>query len=400
MSIDNLIASVKSRQNTRGVTSRKELQPAPIIEQHLNKIRSKRDRLAYNLVLSWHKNNEAVKSKLLEKNTLSYMDLLLVLNHEYSLAQEITIDRSILFERLEHAIVKAEVEVVYGELWKLAYHNEIKARLNNCVELAPAGPAAVNQPIKGEDGRYRNEKLRACFSQMYGVAMDKGLMLGSVTINLNEKYIDKIYEQKSVVPVKDALRYRLDAFLPANTPNRAFVFEIAGERGIHLHGFVLFERQDETALRKSLRKLGTSNPNSVMIKTSHESYRQPALYELMQAFEEYGRDVLWTQVRQRTSLTVGAADYLSKDLGKRTLPGGQPSRVLTNSGDKIPGMSFEDFYFARKGLIDCLVSKVRNDWETGDQDAMISALVQNSKGLSNVQRLFTSPELEYLREEP
>lgn len=350
--------------------------PITEVSRLLGKAQSKADITAFNAVHSYHRSSENVVDKLRKSSVNTCLKFILSLNNEFSIAkdlfgEELAVDKTHLLSAFRQGYDECYDDWIHKML-----REELKSRINNCLLLAASKSAQpVNKAIRCDDGRYRNNKLRSLFNQLYGTAIREDMGFSAFTVKLHDDFSSGSVSAELADQIKRKLVYHLKRLFTVDSFAGAFSFEISKNKETHhIHGLILYPKAGKASVQAALKTIAAEEPSSVCLQTQYKRKRFSSFSEMATQLRG-GSENFSLTVDENSAITMGMADYISKDLYKYLGRNGKQSRIVTFSTQSVTAISLSDYHKARTGLLQHLAERVQKHWELFDQDSIVDSLI-------------------------
>ncbi|WP_417437246.1 hypothetical protein [Idiomarina abyssalis] len=343
----NDVLEKRIQQSSQGHSKKSNAPSADLyVSKKLQEMRATNEERINQLVLDYLDRPKEIAAKLVKRDSFFLGALMVALSGDFPDA----------ITKLAFSKAGASNNPYKDDLEKKLRQNLVDAISLN-LTLASTGNHGYAVAYKFSKNDYRNPVYRSLCLYFKTLARVQKKLVGAFTIVLSKELMDEPFTTKTQVRVKNKLRRILESVLGQDEKAAAYTIEYAKTAEYHMHGLVLYPREKEQELRLELRRIASNQRNSVVIKTGR-SYQR-----IMSLKEGHASQLTGNQARvwDYSGITVGYADYCSKDLGK-TLNGSDiTSSIITISSKSYPPVGIAPYVNARKELISICAKKVRNE---------------------------------------
>lgn len=390
MNLETIIQQRKQKRNYRSETN---LIALDSVSGLLSSAQAKSDLKAFKLVQRFHEDPDAVMTALKSTSANTCLKLLLALNNELCIAKDLPGTLSYGEQTAMSTAFKNGCDEQFKAYIETHLKEHLKNRIDNCLKLTCVGgaPDTVNKPIRCDDGRYRNSRVRSAYNQLYGTALSQGLSLSSMTVHLSPEFDGPRVTNEITQKVKKKLVYRLEREFPDKAFAGMFLFEVSKKNHtFHIHGLIVYPKGGKARVSSALKPISAGKRNSIYLTERHERKRCATLSEVTHQIETNG-NIASFELSDCSAITIGAADYLSKDLLKSLGYAGKQSRIASYTTSAVPSISLSQYHKARTALLEYIAITVANEWNMFDQDSILDRLLSEPGALSDIFRIYTTP---------
>lgn len=383
MSVTEVIKQRKQVRRNAAASSQTTAHPA--ISAKLGELQGKADRIGYKLSMAYLKDSERVISSIeSDPSVVRLCKMLLALNHEFSLCKNITFHDTYK-ESLAGALNDSPAR--YNEAIEGHFTTKLTESIDSCLQLMEKKGQKVHSPVRGVDGRCRNSKLKSIYSLLYGMALEKGLTFSFLTLDFAKHFDIQPISTKVLESLKNSLNYRISKAVPDRRFAGAFVFEVK-KRNLHSHALLIHPGCNEGDIKSALKPLSAGLRNSVQLKPFYTPLRMASTVEALNLLK-LGHEQSDFNVIDRSAVTAGAADYISKDLGKSLGYRGRASRVITLNKNHLLDADYNVYHKARQELLTYIGKALEPRWKSANKEKVMQALLHEHGILKEVFDLYT-----------
>lgn len=390
MRLQTIIQQRKRELHLRSVPNLNALDP---VSGLLSSAQARSDLKAFKLVQRFHADPDAVMTALKSTSANTYLKLLLALNNELCIAKDLPCTLSYAEQTAMSTAFKNGCDAQFRAYIESHIKEHLKSRIDNCLKLTIVGgaPEIVNQPIRCLDGFYRNPRVRSAYNQLYGTALSQNLSLSSMTVHLSSEFDGPQVTSEITQKVKKKLVYRLEREFPDKIFAGMFLFEVSKKNNtFHIHGLIIYPKGAKARVSSALKPISAGKRNSIRLAERYERKRCATLAEVTHQIESNG-NIANFEVEDCSAVTVGAADYLSKDLLKSLGYAGKQSRIASYTTSVAPSISLSQYHKARTTLLEFIATTVANEWNMFDQDLILDRLLGEPGTLNDIFKIYTTP---------